>query len=371
MKMQKKTDLQIIQDHVEVAVNEVNKVIEELGEQSIGLYDTLTNIQELFDKIRNVPSKKKLQIEKLNQRRNNWKQQAEKIERDYQKAANKNIGTGVAGASLGVAVVTMGPTIAMGVATTFGVASTGTAISTLSGAAATNAALAWLGGGTLAAGGGGMALGQTLLYFTGPVGWTISGVSLAVSGLIFWISKSNKKTLENIFISAGQRDIKSYELAIVELKERIARVIDERKKLNAAIDVIQTFGTDYSLMTEAQQYELGAYVNLMYSSTQLLTSPIRGLMPKFSINDFYNFLSWKDNKETSDICEEYKKVILMLTNLLYKIELDDKEKIVLWKSLRKNKQILDSMKISKKAFNAEILDIVFEALKFKYVRKTY
>ena len=45
MKMQKKTDLQIIQDYVEVAVNEVNKVIEELGEQSISLYDTLTNIQ--------------------------------------------------------------------------------------------------------------------------------------------------------------------------------------------------------------------------------------------------------------------------------------------------------------------------------------
>ena len=39
----------------------------------------------------------------------------------------------------------------MGVATTFGVASTGTAISALSGAAATNAALAWLGGGALAA----------------------------------------------------------------------------------------------------------------------------------------------------------------------------------------------------------------------------
>ena len=61
----------------------------------------------------------------------------------------------------------------------------------------------------------------------------------------------------------------------------------------------------------------------------------------------------------------------MLTNLLYKIELDDKEKIVLWKSLRKNKQILDSMKISSKIFNDEILDIVFEALKFKYERKTY
>lgn len=44
-----------------------------------------------------------------------------------------------------------------------GVASTGTAIGSLSGAAATNATLAWLGGGSLAAGGGGMALGTVVL----------------------------------------------------------------------------------------------------------------------------------------------------------------------------------------------------------------
>lgn len=45
----------------------------------------------------------------------------------------------------------------------FGTASTGTAISGLSGAAAWNATLAWLGGGSLAAGGGGMALGTVVL----------------------------------------------------------------------------------------------------------------------------------------------------------------------------------------------------------------
>ncbi|MBE9170898.1 hypothetical protein IQ238_26425 [Pleurocapsales cyanobacterium LEGE 06147] len=44
-----------------------------------------------------------------------------------------------------------------------GTASTGTAISTLSGAAATNATLAWLGGGSLAAGGGGMVIGSLIL----------------------------------------------------------------------------------------------------------------------------------------------------------------------------------------------------------------
>ena len=52
---------------------------------------------------------------------------------------------------------------AMSLATSVGVASTGAAISGLSGAAATNATLAWLGGGSLAAGGGGMALGSLVL----------------------------------------------------------------------------------------------------------------------------------------------------------------------------------------------------------------
>jgi hypothetical protein len=45
----------------------------------------------------------------------------------------------------------------------WGVASTGTLIGSLSGAAAWNATLAWLGGGSLAAGGGGMALGSLVL----------------------------------------------------------------------------------------------------------------------------------------------------------------------------------------------------------------
>lgn len=52
---------------------------------------------------------------------------------------------------------------AMSLATSVGVASTGTLIGGLSGAAAWNATLAWLGGGSLAAGGGGMALGSIVL----------------------------------------------------------------------------------------------------------------------------------------------------------------------------------------------------------------
>jgi hypothetical protein len=55
------------------------------------------------------------------------------------------------------------PAIVTGAVTAMCAAGTGTAISTLSGAAASNAVLAWLGGGTIAAGGGGVAAGTVVL----------------------------------------------------------------------------------------------------------------------------------------------------------------------------------------------------------------
>lgn len=365
-KKQKKSKLQVAQDKAQAAIKETNNAIGELGEYTRSLYKSLTSIQEQFDKIRNVPSEQKLQYEELKQIILNWKQQADKIDKDYKNVTVKNAGVGAAGTGLGVAVVTMGPTVAMGVATTFGVASTGTAISTLSGAAATNAALAWLGGGALAAGGGGMAAGNAFLALAGPVGWAIAGVSLLASGLIFWKSKSDKNHLENVFIAISERDIKSYELAIIELKERISRIIDENSKLTDAIGEIESFGLDYNKMSEAQQYALGSYVNLMLSSTQLLINPIQGLLPKFSEEDFDSFMSWKDREINKETCTEHKDFIVSLANLLYKIELYDRDKKLLWKSLRNNKKMLKSMDISKKEFDLDIMNAIMEALNFKY-----
>jgi hypothetical protein len=67
---------------------------------------------------------------------------------------------------------------AVGLVGLFGTASTGAAIAGLSGAAATNATLAWFGGGALAAGGGGMALGSVVL------GGIAIGPALAVGGFM-------------------------------------------------------------------------------------------------------------------------------------------------------------------------------------------
>ena len=365
-KKHKKSKLQVAQDKAQAAIIETNNAIGDLGEHTSSLYKSLTIIQKQFDKIRNIPSEQKLQYEELKKIRLNWKQQVDKIDKDYKKATVKNAGAVAAGAGMGVAVVTMGPTVAMGIATTFGVASTGTAISTLSGAAATNAALAWLGGGSLVAGGGGMAAGNAFLAMAGPVGWSIAGVSLLASGLFFWKFKSDKNRLENVFIAISERDIKSYELAIVELKERISRIIDENSKLTDAIAEIESFGLDYNKMSEAQQYALGSYVNLMLSSTQLLVNPIQGLLPKFSEEDFDSFMSWKDREINKETCTEHKDFIVSLANLLYKIELYDRDKKLLWKSLRNNKKMLKSMDISKKEFDLDIMNEIMEALNFKY-----
>lgn len=358
----KKSRLKLAQEQVESAIQKTNEKIGDLGTHTSQLYDELKTLQKLFEDIRNVPSEKQLEYEQLKSIRLNWKQQAEKIESDYRNAVAKNAGKGAAGVGVGVAVSALGPTAAMGIATTFGVASTGTAISTLSGAAATNAALAWLGGGALAAKGGGMVAGKALLGLAGPVGWAIGGVALVGSGFLLWKGKNDKNRLEDIFTLISKRDIKSYELAIVELNERINRIIDESQKLNYSIERARGFGSDYNRMTEAQQYELGAYVNLMNSSTQLLVNPIIGLQPKYGVGDLKEFIAF--NKK--DVDDKQTTLIVSLSNLLYKINFDEKDKKLLWKSFKGNKKFLSSIEMSKKDFEFSIIEIVSDALKHKY-----
>ncbi|WP_052061219.1 helix-turn-helix domain-containing protein [Rhodococcoides fascians] len=105
------------------------------------------------------------------------------------------LATGAAGAATGGAVGTAAAYGAFTAAVSFGTASTGAAISGLSGVAATNAATALLGGGTLAAGGAGIAGGTALLgaLVAGPA------VILALGGA-FWMyrKKRNKEQDEQL-----------------------------------------------------------------------------------------------------------------------------------------------------------------------------
>lgn len=77
----------------------------------------------------------------------------------------------------GATVAIGGKSAALGIAG-LGHASTGTAISSLSGVAATSAKLAWLGGGSLAAGGFGVAGGTAVLTALPFVGVPVAGVGI-------------------------------------------------------------------------------------------------------------------------------------------------------------------------------------------------
>lgn len=100
----------------------------------------------------------------------------------------------IAVASTGVATIALCgvPAATTSAVMAFGAASTGTAISSLSGAAATNATLAWLGGGSIAAGGRGMAAGSVVL---GTITATTTGVfALAAAGIVASAYYSKKYT---------------------------------------------------------------------------------------------------------------------------------------------------------------------------------
>ena len=164
-----------------------------------------------------------------------WEAEAEQSSNisDVSSTDNASVKIGVGGVVAGTAIATMGSTAAMAIATTFGTASTGVAISSLGGIAATNAALAWLGGGAIAAGGAGMAGGSALLALAGPIGWGIAGV--AALGTSLKIHSSNTKAIKEIKNLMEELNGK---LAILKPKhEKLKRLIDETQKLNKKVDL--------------------------------------------------------------------------------------------------------------------------------------
>lgn len=106
---------------------------------------------------------------------------------------------------------------AYGVISVFGKASTGTAISSLNGAAAHNAKLAWLGGGSIASGGGGMALGNIVLNST------IVGPGILVSG--FFMNRRAEEIETEVYNKISEMDVAEQE---IDKQLKILAVIFQR-----------------------------------------------------------------------------------------------------------------------------------------------
>lgn len=253
---------------LEQAVTDYNDAYTLMNDKGIKLYvercravDVISNVEDLVNSIANHPKKFDAEFEEIKVNRSHFIENCEFADRELQ-AAREAAGGAGAGLAAGASVAFMGPTAAMWVATTFGTASTGTAISTLSGAAATKAALAWLGGGALSAGGGGTAAGTALLAMAGPIGWSIAGATLLSSILLF----AKKRTKLNKEKNAEIEAVKKNTEIVKELDGMIGEIVSETKGVMAGLkesytECLKVFGKDYKEFTEEQKMKLGTLVN--------------------------------------------------------------------------------------------------------------
>lgn len=184
--------------------------------------------------------------------------------------------TSVAGGTLsGVAV---GAGAALGT-TTFAAASTGTAIAGLSGAAATNATLAWLGGGSLAAGGFGMAGGMVVL------GGLVTAPVLAVGG--FMLNKAMQAKLDQARSQRAEATVAAAEmLNVAKMLEGVCRVSVRFKDALEALDDrmtvmlgvleqgMQSVGVDVALYSKPQRQFLRLLVETASYLKTMLETPI-------------------------------------------------------------------------------------------------
>lgn len=261
----------MIYDEKYEELNDVGNILLENKKSAVELID---EIEGLINSISKRPREFDVNLSTITTKKDKFKDTlyfGEKAKKELEKSMI-SVGVGVA---TGTAVATVGPSAAMWVATTFGTASTGTAISALSGASATNAALAWLGGGTIAAGGGGIAAGQALLAMAGPIGLGIAGTTLFAT-IIYRIFKGRK--IENDkkeeIIS-----IKRYTEAIKELKVTIIanniELVEMKKQLKKEVNQMSRFeGCEYPELRDDEKMQLGALVNNTLSLVSLVNRTI-------------------------------------------------------------------------------------------------
>ena len=158
-------------------------------------------------------------------------------------ASVENVTTGVIGLVNGVGAGVAAQAGALWGVSTFASASTGTAISSLSGVAAQNATLAWFGGGSLAAGGGGVAAGGAVLTLV-----TIVPI-LLIGGMTVGVVGARAKTKARKFAATVDIEIERIGLArdllsvaerrIEELHGLLGRMTERATRALALLDALE------------------------------------------------------------------------------------------------------------------------------------
>ncbi len=210
----------------EETLNEYNMSYEEMGKSCEQLYKTrkesvelIQLVQRVVNSIANTPKEFDTELGKIGKELLKFNDTEEYAKEAYNASLKAGVNI-VGGAVTGLGVASMVPTALMSIATTFGTASTGTAISSLSGAAAQKAAMAWIGrtfAGFAVKEGAGMAAGRAFLALAGPIGWGITAASTGIS--LISLTKKNRKLADNAVEEA--KEIAKARESIDETNERI------------------------------------------------------------------------------------------------------------------------------------------------------
>lgn len=268
-------------DPYEAAVVQYNDIFTQVNDAGSALFhererssDLIGHIEFLVNSIANTPKEFAAYFDEIEVLRGDFVEAEVFVEQELSDARRSAMTAG-SGVAAGSAVAAMAPTAAMWVATTFGTASTGTAISTLSGAAATKAALAWLGGGALAAGGGGTAGGTALLALAGPIGWGVAGVSVLASVAMFTTKKWKLQKQKNEMLAAIKANTARMRDVSAELEDLLERTVELRRRLAGAYrGALPFFGADFASLAVDQQLQLGTLVNNTMACATLMSEKI-------------------------------------------------------------------------------------------------
>ncbi|WP_304350227.1 hypothetical protein [Comamonas testosteroni] len=246
-------DARSIADEANASVEEkrqtTSKVLEKYGKRKITAFDgVISDFIHTFGRLKNVDAIHTPELQSLGVSDFSG-QSLTDLRNDYQ--ALKDAGFGL-GAGLG-----SGAALAFGAyngTMLLAAAGTGTAISSLSGVAATNATLAWLGGGTLAAGGGGIALGTMVL------GGIVAGPALAIFGHI--MGNKGEEALNNAHGNMEQartiRDEAKLTVAKLQAITQVSTLASEifqqvtiqlRRSVDNLAEVIAQEGANYQKLT--------------------------------------------------------------------------------------------------------------------------
>ena len=259
---------------LEIKREEVSSLLEKVGELKINiLKNSVNDFLTTFEKIKNVEIRDSSGLREL------YDINIDKIEiSEIKKMSNMaiNLTEGAAAGAFAGSMIAFGAySAAMGLAS----ASTGTAISTLSGVAATNATLAFFGGGSIASGGLGMAVGQTVL------GSIAVGPGLLAMGLI--LSAKSQQEIDKALTNKDQLDAAVSEMEsaismVIAIRRRASMLYNLLVRLDSRLlaltwqmqDIVENEGYDYRMyQQESKNIIIMAYTTLC-SVKAVLDTPL-------------------------------------------------------------------------------------------------